>query len=87
MFWAGSTWIILAEQYRIDVEQPIYGSMRRVRAIIICSEIDADPHHSPAGQFTILDDSRPQVITVDFPAPPTGVGKSQKLVEHGTNTL
>ncbi|KAK0516786.1 hypothetical protein JMJ35_001389 [Cladonia borealis] len=34
------------------------------------------------GQFTILDDSRPQVITVDFPAPPAGVGRSQKLVEN-----
>ena len=27
-----------AEQYRTDVEQPIYGSMRRVRAMIICAE-------------------------------------------------
>ncbi len=77
----------LAEQYRIDVGQPIYGSMHRVRAMIICFENDADPYHSAAGQFTILDDPRPQVITVDFPAPPTGVGRSQKLVENGTKTL
>lgn len=49
--------------------------------------IDADPYHSAAGQFTILDDSRPQVITVDFPAPPKIVGRSHKLVENGTKTL
>lgn len=67
-----------AAHLRVDASSKSHDDMSRS---------DADPYYSAAGQFTILDDSRPQVITVDFPAPPTGIGRSQKLVENGTKTL
>ena len=42
-----------------------------------------DTWHYIAGSFTISEDSKPRVINLDFPALPSGNGRSQKLIENG----
>jgi len=37
-----------------------------------------------AGAFAIADEKKPRVVTLEFPAPPSGPGSAEKLGEHGT---
>lgn len=37
-----------------------------------------------AGAFAIADEKKPRVMTLEFPALPTGSDRAKKLVEHGT---
>ena len=43
----------------------------------------ADTWHQLAGSFAISEDTKPRVINLDFPALPSGNGRSQKLIENG----
>ena len=47
------------------------------------TEIFADTWHYIAGSFAISDDTKPRVINLDFPALPSGKGRSQQLIENG----
>jgi hypothetical protein len=39
---------------------------------------------TPAGGIISASESYPQIINVDFPAPPRYAGRAAKLQEHGT---
>ena len=47
----------------------------------------ADTWHRTAGSFAISEDTKPRVINLDFPALPSGNGRSQKLIENGTEVI
>ena len=47
----------------------------------------ADIWHCIAGSFAISEDTKPRVINLDFPAPPLGSGRTQKLIENGTDKI
>ena len=47
----------------------------------------ADTWHHIAGSFAISEDTKPRVINLDFPPLPSGNGRSQKLIENGTEII
>ncbi len=57
--------------------------MRSTRAQRSANILKADLSLRTAGSFAIAEDVKPRVINVDFPALPSGAGRSQKLLEHG----
>ena len=47
----------------------------------------ADTWHRLAGSFAISEDTKPRVIDLDFPALPSGNGRTQKLIENGMEKI
>lgn len=67
-----------AGHLRIDAS-----SMQNAKECTMLTEYIAKIAFLTAGSFNVAEDMRPRVINLDFPVPPPGTGRAQRLVENG----